>query len=62
MLERVGLLVWWGALVVAVFLVLYGLGLALSVGIAAHGIVSFFAVIMLSLIVGRAILFALSGY
>lgn len=62
MLERLGLVIWWTALFLAAVLILYGLALALSVGIAAHGIAVFFAVIVGTLVAGRVILYILSGY
>lgn len=62
MLERLGLVIWWTALFLAAVLVLYGLALAFSVGIAAHGIAAFTAVILGTLVAGRLILFILSGY
>ena len=61
MLERLGLVLWWGALALAAFGGLYGLVLVLTGG-SGIGLISFFSVTVLAVIAARLILYVLSGY
>lgn len=62
MLERLGLVLWWGALALAAFGGLYGLVLVLTGGGSGIGLMSFFSVTVLAVIAARLILYVLSGY
>lgn len=62
MLERLGLVIWWTAIFLAAVLLLYGIGILLSAGIAANGFLTFLSVILSTLFIGRLLLFILSGY